>query len=98
MELYGVKQDHYKGSYQHRNACTVCWLIAEVEKLKAENEKLKEKLNATKEALVEGATDFNEANKKLREALEWVGRNVRHATWEGVVQTVDNALKDSKGA
>jgi len=51
MELYGVKQDHYKGSYQHRESCTVCWLILEVERLKDEVARLNHEDEGLKEQL-----------------------------------------------
>jgi len=73
-------------------------LKIETERLKAESESLKERLEDVYLKDTGKTREINiltKENRELREALEWVRRNVRHATWEGTVRMVDKALKDS---
>ncbi len=65
-----------------------------VERLKAENERLSKP--QTCESLGYHICGSDNTEGKLRKALGWVRRNVRHTNWEYVIVMIDKALKDSK--
>jgi len=60
----------------------------EKERLEREVERLKDRVNE----LVGDKMGKDFTNRELREALEWVRRNVRHTNWEYVVVMIDKAL------